>query len=337
MSPRVSILLPTHNKPHLLQYAIRSVLAQTIQDFELLVVGDGCTDDTAEVVKNFNDSRIVWYDLPKAPNFGYANRNIALRNAKGDFIAFQAHDDLWLQDHLELLLRAFQRPEVEIAYSRPLWVIPGAVIVPGIFNLDHRPTLDFFLDIGNQIPAGCFVHRRGCFDKYGYWNEQLPGAADWDMWKRILIGGGRRNFAYLDVPTCIHFKADWHNKSYDAAHRFPMWERFFENGQIPEILKVDSGDASSEQEAVWRRLSADQGEWLHAFRSAIREVLDTLALQGIAAPMGFQTPLERLLHNENQLNAIQNSFLWGIREKIVKIPLAKKLYAAIRPIFQKHD
>ncbi len=90
MAPRFSILLPTRDRPELLRLAIRSVLASTAPDFELLVVGDGASRDTAAVVASFSDARIKWFDLPKAPHMGYANRNVALRQAAGEFIAFAA-------------------------------------------------------------------------------------------------------------------------------------------------------------------------------------------------------------------------------------------------------
>lgn len=277
-NPQISILLPTYNRADVLPFAIRSVLAQTVQDFELLIVGDGCTDNTADVVKSFSDSRIQWFDLPKAPNFGYANRNLALKSARGSYIAFMAHDDLWLSDHLEILLNAFEDETVDIAYSRPLWVIPRGMIVPGTFNLNFYPMLEKFLNKErNEIPATCFVHRRECFLKYGYWDESLPIAGDLDFWVRIIKGGGKNNFAYIETPTCLHFKANWHKKWYEISFGFRFWKDLFSKEKfLSSQLTVLIPDQLTEQEAIWNEMSFDSVTWNKKIRSAIQQALDLL-------------------------------------------------------------
>lgn len=285
MPPQISILLPTHNKADLLKYAIHSVLAQTYQDFEVLIVGDGCTDHTSQIIEEFNDSRLIWFDLPKAPNYGYANRNVALRQAHGDLIAFMAHDDLWMTDHLECLIPFFDNERIELAYSQPLWVIPKGLLVPGYFNLEEPSTLAFFMERGNRIPAACFMYRKDCFKKYGYWNDQIQTAGDYELVKRIIKGGHYDNFAYLNHPTCLHFKADWHNKRYDLTHDFPSWVHLFERGQMPQALKIPIPEEMSEQEVVWSVISKNPREWNGVIRSAIHQVTGLLAYKGLIAPL----------------------------------------------------
>ena len=283
-APRWSVLLPTHNRADVLAFAIRSVLAQTEGDFELLVVGDGCEDNTAEVVENFADARLRWFDFPQAPGFGYANRNIALRQTKGELVAFMAHDDLWLPDHLQLMGAFFRNPETEIAYSRPLWVAPDGQILPAAFHLSDPVTRRAFLAREeNMIPAGCFVHRRDCFQKYGYWDESLPRSGDWDMWIRIIQGGadgnadkGKRSTpAYLPDATCLHFRAIWKTEATSGFPQSKIWQEMEAAAPfIPPALRPDIPAHQTEQEAIWNLISQNPTEWTRELRRAIVQVLD---------------------------------------------------------------
>jgi len=279
--PKYSVLLPTHNRPETLVLALRSVFQQTEQDFEVLVVGDGCTDNTAEEVRGFDDLRIVWFDLPKAPHYGYANRNAALRQARGELIAFMAHDDLWFPDHLQQLGALFKDPAIELAYSMPLWIAPDGFMTPTPFNLHDPELADAFLRRRrNVMPAACVVHRRNCFEKYGYWNADLPGCGDWDMWIRILEGGGLRNFVYLPVPTCVHFRAIWRRKpllepreiiaSYRTRSLFPRWD---------DVLRVDATGFALEQQAVWHAVETGGPAWVDELRRNIAGYLDRRNLE----------------------------------------------------------
>src|SRR5258708_16148280 len=116
-SPLVSVIIPTYNRGNVLSYAIRSVLWQTLQDFELLVIGDGCTDDSEQVVTSFGTSRIHWHNLPENTGEYSTANNLGLKMARGRFVAYLGHDDLWHPDHLKLLSDALIRTHADLVYS----------------------------------------------------------------------------------------------------------------------------------------------------------------------------------------------------------------------------
>jgi len=277
MTPRWSILLPTHDRAEVVGFAIRSVLTQTVEDWELLVVGDGCTDDTAEVVSAFGDDRIRWFDLPKAPGFGYANRNVALGEARGSLIGFMAHDDLLFPDHLQLMGALFERDEVEWAYSRPLWIEDDGTVIPFAIDLRRPAELERFLHKGNRIPASCVVHRRELLERSGGWPEERMKAGDWDLWGRMLGPAGGANLDYLPTPTCLHFRAIWKTGPEWGPAPLERWQRAAYDGWWPEALRLGVPPDTLPQAHVWERMERGGADWLKACRSGVISVIDGLA------------------------------------------------------------
>ncbi len=276
MAPRFSVLLPTRNRCDLLGFAIASVLWQTERDFELLIVGDGCTDKSAAVVANFNDKRIRWFDLPKAPFFGYGNRNIALRQATGDYIAFIADDDLLFPDHLAMLAATLEKSGAEWVYSRPLWVTTEGLVVPFASNLLQADQLDTFLTSRNHIPATCVLYRRCCVDKYGYWPEEVASAGDWKYWIKIIEGGGRTNFDCCPIPTSLHFNADWKTTPDTQMPQVTAARESASTGAWwPARLRVRIPPGMSEQQ-VFFELIAKEGH-IDLMRQDVRDVIDRMA------------------------------------------------------------
>ncbi len=94
-APSVTVIVPTFNSSATLRLALQSVLNQEFQDFEVWVVGDGCTDDSAQVALSFNDNRINWINLAQNSGSPAAPNNEGLRRARGRYIAYLGHDDLW--------------------------------------------------------------------------------------------------------------------------------------------------------------------------------------------------------------------------------------------------
>lgn len=274
--PKFSILIPTHNRADVIGWAIESALWQTEPDFELLVVGDGCTDNTSQVVQSFSDERVKWFDLPKGHGFGYANRNQVLNQSTGQYIAFLAHDDLFLTDHLELLGNLLDATGAKFVYSRPLWVDRTGQIYPGVGSLHHPATRTIFFEQGNFIPATAIIYRRECHAKYGMWNENIPRSGDWELWRRYVQADGS-NIAYLSTPTHLHFQADWRTKKNFGAGRLQMWDLLFEDETMnPGSLQIFVPDNQTEQESFWAYMQANP-LWINAVRRDIETLVERLS------------------------------------------------------------
>lgn len=116
-APRISIITATYNRSNVLGHAIESVQRSSLADWELVVVGDACTDDTAEVVAGFNDPRIRFTNLEH--NFGEQSgpNNIGAEMARAPYLAFLNHDDLFFPEHLERCLAHLETTQADLVFA----------------------------------------------------------------------------------------------------------------------------------------------------------------------------------------------------------------------------
>src|SRR5262245_1090896 len=198
--PKVSVIIPTHNRSDFLRDAIASVLGQTYQAFELIVVDDASTETTAEVVETFDDSRIKLFrhDISKG---GSAARNTGIVKSTCDYIAFLDDDDEWLPEKLsrqmEVLLSS--PPEVGCVYSGYLGVSRSTGTIAGEHIPSKRGDLSKDLLAGNCVgSASSVVLKRECLEKVGLFDEKLPCSQDYDLWIRIS-----NEFLFECVPEAL--------------------------------------------------------------------------------------------------------------------------------------
>jgi len=123
-NPLISIIVATYNSSYVLRYAIQSVLDSDYQNWEMIVVGDCCTDDTEAVVRSFGDSRISFTNLEKNSGQQAKPTNVALGKVKGEYITFLNQDDLFFKDHLSSCVEEIQKSGAEFM------VVPGIKISP---------------------------------------------------------------------------------------------------------------------------------------------------------------------------------------------------------------
>lgn len=178
--PKVSVIMPTYNRAKIIKKAIKSVLMQTLENFELIVINDGSTDDTKETVSKFKDRRIIY--LEKENGGPASARNLGIKHAKGEHIAYLDDDDIYYPCHLERLSRLLDaHPGIGMVYSHCLVRYPDGKISHRETNFSKR-NLE---TLGIYFPSCAVMHRKSCLKKVGIFDEKLLFAQDFDMWLKI--------------------------------------------------------------------------------------------------------------------------------------------------------
>ena len=209
-NPKISVIIPTFNRAHLLPKSIKSVLNQTYGNFELIVADDASQDHTDMVVKAFDDARIRYIRLDKNSGTSSVPRNQALKIARGNYMAFQDSDDEWLPEKLEKQIKILEPAPAElgIIYS-DMWRICGAqkkyFAAPSVskeFDLNFNDVLNYAL-IG--IGIGTTLIRKECFSKAGGFDETLPTFIDAELFIRF---SKHFRFHHIGEPLIKYYETD---------------------------------------------------------------------------------------------------------------------------------
>lgn len=242
--PNVSIVIPTYNRRDFLRVTIRSALAQTYREYEVIVVDDGSTDGTRELLALYADAIRPVYQSNRgtsgACNAGY-------RTARGEYLVFLDHDDLIRPDFLELLVGVLAaRPAACIAYCAWEYIDVAAALLPGTTRPRREGRLLPELLQGgfNLVSPGAALIRRTCFEQVGPFDESISQCVDWDLWLRFALAG--HSFAYVDQPL-LRYRIHPHNRSADAAAMArdtrATLEKFFGRPDLPDEIKALRADA----------------------------------------------------------------------------------------------
>jgi len=189
----ISIVIPLYNKAPHIASALRSVLSQTVQDFEVIVIDDGSTDDSYAEACSIKDSRI---SIVRQKNAGVsAARNKGIKLAKGELIAFLDADDLWKHNFLETILRLRKNyPKAGIYATAYEIVYPGGKIYRPKYKGIPKPPWEgiipsYFKSILGPAPVwtSATVVRSEIFNEVGMFQEGEPLGEDIDMWARIAL------------------------------------------------------------------------------------------------------------------------------------------------------
>jgi glycosyltransferase involved in cell wall biosynthesis len=181
-----SIIMPAYNAESTIYDSIESVIKQSYEKWELIIINDGSTDDTIKVVSQFKDSRIK---LISQENKGVAEaRNTGIRFSNGDFIAFLDSDDIWDEKKLEIQINYLTVNDIDLLHTDFFYFSTNITdrkykkyIEPYNFDLsDHEKLL-----INDVIVASSVIIRKNTINSVGYFDSSFYGVEDWDYWIRL--------------------------------------------------------------------------------------------------------------------------------------------------------
>lgn len=186
-SPLVSVITATYNSSATLKLALSSVLNQELSDFELWVIGDACTDDSEAVVAGLHDPRVYWLNLPSNSGSQAAPNNEGLRRARGRYISFIGHDDLWLPWHLSGLVKHIEHSGADFVHSLCPMIYPE-----GVMEIIGPPRDGASYEL-HFIPPSSWLLRRELAEAVGPWRspDSISRSIDWDYTRRVYLAGKR--------------------------------------------------------------------------------------------------------------------------------------------------
>ena len=226
-----SVIIPLYNKEKSVRNAIESVLAQTIPDFELLVINDGSTDKSRSVITSIKDNRIRIIDKP---NGGVSSaRNKGILSAKYKYIAFIDADDYWETDFLETI------KDLIIGYPDAggygtAYVCKFEDTVTNIFSVKKRGIVnDFFKQVYNGpiLHASSVCIKRDTFNSIGYFDERISRGEDYDMWARLAR---ESSIAATPAPK-VWYRLDAENRAMSSLPEpNKLWLYYLSKEQITD-------------------------------------------------------------------------------------------------------
>lgn len=241
--PKVSVIIPTYDRACILREAIDSVFSQQYSDFELIVVDDGSTDETKEVMSSYSPRLTYIYQAHQGVS---AARNKGIDHARGTYLAFLDSDDLWLPHKLYLQIKLMEKiPEARICYTEEIWIRKGMRVNPMKKHKKYSGMIfEHCLPLCIVSPSSALI-ARSLLEEVGEFDEELGVCEDYDLWLRI---SARYPIYLIDTPLIIKRGGhdDQLSKAVNGQDRF----------RIKALVKLLKGDYLSphQRELTWQEL-----------------------------------------------------------------------------------
>ena len=278
-APKVSVVMPAYNAMRFLPQTVASVLSQTRQDFELIVVDDGSSDGTDAFVWQQPDVRIR---LVKQTNQGLAAaRNAGIAASRGEYIALLDADDLWEPTKLEeQLARITNRPEVGLVHTAIRYINETGDEINRVLKVVGDGDVWTKVVVHNPVRCGSTpLIRRECFETVGMFDPALRFSEDWEMWIRIAR---RYHFATVDKPLTLYRQ---HGANMTKSYRTIMpnfetiIERAFQDAPAEHAALKREAYGRAYLFAAWRAFFAHDLQMAESLRKSALEAYPKLRFE----------------------------------------------------------
>ena len=232
--PSVSVIVPTYNREHFLQKCIESVLSQSFKDFELIVVDDGSTDKTEDILKRYEDKLHYIKQEQKGPS---SARNTGMQYSSGEWICFLDSDDLWLPGKLATQMKFFaENQDIKVCYTEEIWYRKNKRVNPAKKHQKYSGWIyQKMLPLCIISPSSVMIHH-SVLKLIGTFDEELPACEDYELWLRIGAG-----YPIYLLQEQLIIKRNGH--SGQQSHKYWGMDRF----RILSLVKIlECGQLSKE-------------------------------------------------------------------------------------------
>ena len=244
----VSVIIPTYNREKFISECVQSVLAQTLPAREIIIVDDGSTDATYNILRDlgFNSlstkKTVLRYFFQQNRGVSSA-RNLGIKEARSEYIALLDSDDLWLKSKLDRQVSAFQNDtqSSRLCHTDEIWIRNGVRVNQHKKHKKHGGNVfQSCLKLCCISPSSAMMHR-SVFEDFGFFDEDLPACEDYDFWLRY---SAKEDVNFIDEPLII--KKGGHSDQLSGAHwgmdRFRIYsiEKILEEHDLKLVYKIEA-------------------------------------------------------------------------------------------------